>query len=263
MEQARFFVCGECSTPVPTGHKFCGRCGAVVPPEILEPRTRYFGAMQAPGRARLILIRGKADGTEGLSYLLQGSEHFAGTGEAEIPFTDDPWLSDRHANFLYRGDKLVVRDEGSDNGVYLRLRESVTVEPGDQFLCGEQVLRVEGAPPADAGQTPDMTYFYASPRRPSPFLVSQVLVGGDRGMCVGATEGCVTIGREGSDMNFPGDEYMSGAHAKLELAGESNYTLSDLDSQNGTFLRIRGETDLSHGDYVFLGAHLLRVEITS
>src|SRR5688500_18241370 len=30
MEQARHYVCKECSTPVPSGHKFCGRCGAVV-----------------------------------------------------------------------------------------------------------------------------------------------------------------------------------------------------------------------------------------
>ena len=44
----------ECSTPVPSGHKFCGRCGAVVPPAILELRTEFFGAMQAPGKARLI-----------------------------------------------------------------------------------------------------------------------------------------------------------------------------------------------------------------
>jgi hypothetical protein len=56
MEQARHYVCKECSTPVPSGHKFCGRCGAVVPPQILDLRTDYFGAMQTPGKARLILL---------------------------------------------------------------------------------------------------------------------------------------------------------------------------------------------------------------
>src|SRR5262249_27861494 len=35
MDQAKNFVCRSCSTPVPMGHKFCGRCGAAVPPEIL------------------------------------------------------------------------------------------------------------------------------------------------------------------------------------------------------------------------------------
>ena len=27
MEQARYYICQSCMTPVPTGHKFCGRCG--------------------------------------------------------------------------------------------------------------------------------------------------------------------------------------------------------------------------------------------
>ena len=27
MDQARYYVCESCMTPVPSGHKFCGRCG--------------------------------------------------------------------------------------------------------------------------------------------------------------------------------------------------------------------------------------------
>ena len=34
MDQAKNFVCRSCSTPVPVQHKFCGRCGAAVPPRI-------------------------------------------------------------------------------------------------------------------------------------------------------------------------------------------------------------------------------------
>ena len=40
MEQARNYVCKECSTAVPSGHKFCGTCGAAVPPEVVELRTK-------------------------------------------------------------------------------------------------------------------------------------------------------------------------------------------------------------------------------
>src|SRR5690606_21106414 len=35
MDQAKYYVCSSCMTPVPSGHKFCGRCGAGVPDEIL------------------------------------------------------------------------------------------------------------------------------------------------------------------------------------------------------------------------------------
>ncbi|HEU5480071.1 MAG TPA: zinc ribbon domain-containing protein, partial [Candidatus Tumulicola sp.] len=31
MDQAKNYVCKSCSTPVPLGHKFCGRCGAAIP----------------------------------------------------------------------------------------------------------------------------------------------------------------------------------------------------------------------------------------
>lgn len=261
MDQARHYVCKECSTPVPSGHKFCGRCGAVVPPAILELRTEFFGAMQAPGKARLILIRGDA-GADGLSYLLQGTEHVAGRVDGQIVFPDDSWLSPRHANFVYRGEKLVVRDEGSRNGVYVRVRGQVPLEPGDLFLCGEQVFRLDRTPADSAGPEPDMTYFYSSPKRPSPFRITQMLRGGAEGMVVCARENQCSIGREDCDLNFPEDLFMSGSHARVAASPDGSFVLVDVASKNGTFVRIRAEHELAHGDYLFLGKQLLRVEIT-
>src|ERR1019366_4056976 len=73
MDQAKNYVCKSCSTPVPMGHKFCGRCGAAVPPETLNARTQFFGQLQVPGKAKLILIRG--EGVEGLSYQVNAEQH--------------------------------------------------------------------------------------------------------------------------------------------------------------------------------------------
>lgn len=261
MEQARNYVCKECSCPVPGGHKFCGACGAAVPPEIQNPQPHYFGAMQTPGKARLILIRGD-QGVEGLSYLLQGTEHVAGRQDAQILFPDDAWMSPRHANFIYRGDKLVVRDEGAANGVYVRVKRPTPLRVGDCFLCGEQVFRVEDAPGEVTGPDRDQTYFYSSPRRPSNFSIVQIVAGGVPGMVHCALNNVALIGREDSDLNFPLDVFMSGNHAKLERQGDA-FVLTDLQSRNGTFVRIRGEHELSHGDYLFLGKQLLRVEMTA
>jgi pSer/pThr/pTyr-binding forkhead associated (FHA) protein/RNA polymerase subunit RPABC4/transcription elongation factor Spt4 len=262
VEQNRYYVCRECASPVPTGDKFCGACGTTVPDEAREKRVEYFGTMQAPGKARLILIRG-TDGADGLSYLLQGTEHVVGRGNAQIPFPNDPFVSERHANFFYRGDRLVVRDEGSVNGIYVRIRQPVQIAPGDQFLCGEQVFRLEATPKDTSGPDPDQTYFYSSPKRPSPFRIVQVLRGGIDGMVYCARDKSVQIGREDSEMNFPDDIYMSGRHAKVELAPDGTYVLCDLGSRNGTYVRVRGERELSHGDYLFLGQQLLRVEQTT
>jgi pSer/pThr/pTyr-binding forkhead associated (FHA) protein len=262
MEQNRYYVCKECSSPVPPGHKFCGACGATVPDSVLERNVEFFGSMQTPGKARLILIRG-TDGADGLSYLLQGTEHVAGRTNAQIPFPNDLWISDRHANFIYRGEKLVVRDEGSVNGVYVRVRQPIPIAPGDHFLCGEQVFRLEGTPKDTSGPDPDQTYFYSSPKRPSPFRLTQILRGGTEGMVYCSRDTSVQIGREDSEMNFPDDIYMSGRHARIELATDGSFQLHDLGSRNGTYVRIRGERELAHGDYVFIGQQLLRVEQTA
>lgn len=262
MEQSRFYVCKECSTPVPSGHKFCGACGATVPKEMLEKKVDFFGSMQAPGKARLILIRG-TEGADGLSYLLQGTEHVAGTTDAQIPFPNDAWVSPRHANFFYRGEKLIVRDEKSANGVFVRIRQPAPIEPRQVLLCGEQVFRLDATPKDTSGPDPDQTYFYSSPKRPSPFRVVQLLEGGADGMVYCARENSVQIGREDCDMNFPDDVFMSGAHAKIELAADGKFSLVDLGSRNGTYVRISGEKELAHGDYLFVGHQLLRVEQTA
>lgn len=262
MEQSRNYICKECSSPVPPGSRFCGVCGGAVPDIVHKQQVDYFGSMQVPGRARLILIRGD-QGVEGLSFLLQGDEHVAGRADAQILFPEDALLSPRHANFVYRDGKLVVKDEGSANGVFVRVRGSVPLVAGDVFLCGEQLFRVEAVPPDAAGPEADQTYFFSSPKRPSAFRVVQLLAGGAEGMVQCAREISVIIGREEADMNFPLDVFMSGNHARVEMTGKDQFKLVDLDSRNGTFVRIRDEQVLGHGDYLFLGKQLLRVEMTA
>jgi pSer/pThr/pTyr-binding forkhead associated (FHA) protein len=260
MEQARSYICKSCHSQVPPGHKFCGRCGTPMPTDVAGAKTSFFGAMQTPGKAKLVLIRG--EGLDGISYHLNSVEHAAGRSQGAILFPDDATLSPKHANFFYRDGKLFVRDEGSLNGVYARVRGSVPIEPSDVFMSGLQYFRLELTPkPADAPD-PDGTYFYSSPKRPSAFRVVHVLRTGPTGMVYCARENVVAIGREGSEMNFPGDPYMSGKHAKIEAAANNKFTLTDMGSKNGTFLRIHRERELVHGDYVFLGRQLLRVEIT-
>lgn len=259
MDQAKNFVCRSCSTPVPMGHKFCGRCGAAVPPEILNARTQFFGQLQAPGKAKLILIRG--EGVEGLSYQLNADQHVVGRA-GQLVFPDDPFVSPKHANFFYRNGKLVVRDEGSLNGVYLRVRGTVEIDPGDFLLAGEQVFRVDATPKLNDQPGPDGTYFYSSPKHQSSFRIVQVLQGGAPGMTVCARGPSLQIGREGGDLNFPSDLYMSASHCRLEDSG-SKMMLTDLNSRNGTYVRLKDERELAHGDYVFIGRKLLRVEITA
>lgn len=257
MDQAKNYVCSSCMTPIPSGHKFCGRCGAPVPEEILHLLTRFFSEMQNPDKARLILIRG--EGMDGLSYHLKAEHHIVGrTGQIEFP--DDPFISPKHANFFYRDGRLVVRDEGSLNGVYIRVRGSVELAVGDAFLAGEQLFRLDPTPKASDGADPDGTFFYSSPKHPTSFRLTQILEGGSVGMTVCARGDTLQIGREDGDLNFPGDVYMSARHCTVTEQG-GRFLLTDQNSRNGTYVRIKTERELTHGDYLFVGRKLLRVEL--
>jgi pSer/pThr/pTyr-binding forkhead associated (FHA) protein len=266
--------CASCGAEVAPQHRFCGGCGKPMPeapaPAAPAPakkpghKTMFFGAMQAPGRAKLILIKG--EGMDGVSYVLSATEHTAGRSEGAILFPDDPLLSPRHANFIYRDGKLHVRDEGSVNGVFVRIIRPLMVGSGATFLVGEQLLRVEACPP-DTVPVPDTdgTYFYGSPKRPSKLILTQLLAGGHSGMIFRARDDSLSIGREANDINFPDDPFISGRHAMvqaMETADGTRFQIADLGSKNGTFVRVTDETALFHGDYVFLGQQLLRVEIT-
>jgi pSer/pThr/pTyr-binding forkhead associated (FHA) protein len=264
--------CPTCGTDVAANFRFCPSCGkpmgdaaapAPEPGRKAAPKTMFFSAMQAP-RPKLILIKG--DGMDGVSYMLSGTDHVAGRLEGAILFPEDPLLSPRHANFIYRDGKLFVRDESSANGVFVRIIRPKLLPAGSTFLVGEQLLRVEPvreeAVPVPDG---DGTYFYGSPKRPAKLQLTQMLAGGAPGMVYRAREDSLTIGREGNDVNFPDDPFISGRHAQISVADTregQRFQLTDLGSKNGTFVRVPDETALFHGDYVFIGQQLLRVEIT-
>ncbi len=272
-------ACTKCGTNIPPNFRFCPGCGARVAqqpqnfevetrvgprqpasPEAAKPNraTMMFGGAVQAARAKLTLIRG--DGEDGVSFTLAGTDHLAGRGECPISFPDDPFLSPTHANFRYAGGQLTVRDEGSLNGVYVRITGTVKVEPGTTLLIGEQVLSVAPATPVEDAADSEGTYYSASMMRPATLEIVQQLRGGSSGWVFRPDRELVTIGRESNDINFPDDPFISGRHAQVQLAG-GVLSVTDLGSRNGTFVRVTGEHVLKHGDYVFLGQQLLRVEI--
>lgn len=259
MEQARNFICQQCSNAVPSGHKFCGSCGAPVPDAVKSAGTSYFSPVQDAAKARLVLVRGEG-GVEGLTYVV-ASDYIAGRDEGEIVFPDDRFVSPRHASFKYEGDTLHVHDEGSDNGVFIRLRAPKTLRAGETFRAGEQLFRLEGPPPEEEMGAADGTTFYGSPARPALFRVVQILEGGSEGLVFAARESSCIIGREDSDLNFAVDIYMSRQHTRVSVQPDGSFLLEDLESRNGTYTRIASSLALDDGDYLFLGRELLRVEL--
>jgi pSer/pThr/pTyr-binding forkhead associated (FHA) protein/RNA polymerase subunit RPABC4/transcription elongation factor Spt4 len=272
--------CSKCGTQVADGTKFCPNCGnrmaarevfdvetrvgprasgTASPPAGSKPqKTLFFGGALQQARAKLTLIRG--DGEDGVSFTLAGQEHIAGRGECPISFPDDPFLSPKHCNFVYSDRDLVVRDEKSLNGVYVRITGKADLIPNSTVLIGEQVLQIATAALPEDIPDAEGTYYSTSIQRPATLEVRQQLRGGQLGWVFRPNGEVVTLGREGNDINFPDDPFISGRHAELRVSG-GMLSVTDLGSRNGTFIRIDRERVLKHGDYVFLGQQLLRVEI--
>ena len=251
-------TCHACGAPVATDHRFCGNCGA--PAEVASSREAesvYHDSAPLVRRARLRLIRG--DGGDGFTFQLNGTEHRAGRTDGPILFPDDPTVSPAHAVFYYQDGRLFVRDLGSLNGTFIRIHAPVPVVDGEDFLCGEQVLRFERyrAIPMSAGA--DGAMFCGTPAPPWKFRLVQLIRGAATGVAYCAGSSAVTVGREGCDLNFEHDRFISHYHAQVEER-EGETILRDLDSRNGTYFRLKKEVPLSDGDYVFIGRQLLRVE---
>lgn len=70
-------------------------------------------------------------------------------------------------------------------------------------------------------------------------------------------EGRLVLGREQADVRIEGDRFVSGRHAEVEARGEQ-VILRDLDSRNGTFLRLESGIELRHGDVAAVGRQLFR-----
>lgn len=252
-------ICNHCSSVVPEGHRFCGGCGT----EHLSNddgrfRTLYYGALQAPGRAKLIAISGES--IEGVSYHLTATEHVVGRKQGEIPF-DDVFISPRHATFFYYDGALFVRDEGSLNGTFVRMREPEILEDGDILLAGEHLFRYERLQPHPEVVLGDGTKLHASPVGDLRFRLVELIVDGFWGAAYASPHHEVAIGREGCDLSYPDDLRMSRRHFKV-LDDGHHAQAQDLKSRNGTFIRIRKPWQLHHGDFVFIGKQLLRVELS-
>ncbi|MGZ3428103.1 MAG: FHA domain-containing protein [Polyangia bacterium] len=254
-------LCPTCGNAVPAEFAFCGQCGsrldvkpAAAPSAPAPVATRPSGpSASAAAHGKLILIR--PDGTEGGQHPLQEGENVIGRGLGSL-FDADGYLSPRHAEIVLNAAGVVVRDTGSLNGVFVKLSDEEELVDGDVFRIGQELLRFdEIAPPVPLE---DGTDVMGSPN-PGYWGRLALIVGRDQdGSAFPLFGDSVTLGRERGDILFPEDGYVSGQHARVELRDGRVY-LSDLNSSNGTFVRVRGERVVKPGGAILMGQQLFRI----
>jgi hypothetical protein len=180
--------------------------------------------------------------------------------QGDIVLPGERFCHPREGEIRFRDGRLWLHDFEAGNGVFLRIKAPVEVDVGDEFVVGDQLLRVERTPTPQDGPDPGPTYFYSSPKWLSSFRVVQIFEGGSLGACVLARGTTLQIGSSQGDFVFPSDPLVSDQHCLIEETAGA-ILLTDLGSRTGVFVRIKGEQELVHGDELLVGRTRLLVEL--
>jgi pSer/pThr/pTyr-binding forkhead associated (FHA) protein/ribosomal protein L40E len=107
----------------------------------VEHGVVLFGTPVKPPWGRLRQLT--AAGTSRDLFHLTRSETTLGREHGDIVFSDDEFLSRRHAQLQFRGGRVTLLDLGSSNGTYVRLRGPHPLGHGEMLRLGDELLRFE------------------------------------------------------------------------------------------------------------------------
>ncbi|HVY29367.1 MAG TPA: FHA domain-containing protein [Polyangiaceae bacterium] len=227
-------------------------------PVLVQPAAPAPVAPAAPKvHFTIHVLRSLTGGPE--RYDPPGTEVLIGAAGA-INMPGERFCHPEEALLQWRDGRLWLEDLEGGNGVFLRIRTPVELEMLDEFVVGDQLLRIQKNPVPDDGPDPDPTYFYSSPKWPSSFRVTQVFEGGADGCCVVARGNTLQIGSAVGDLVFPDDPLVAEQHCLIEEQAGA-MVLTDLGTRTGVFVRIRGEQELAHGDELLIGRTRLVVDL--
>ena len=222
-------------------------------------KTQPLAVLVCPGIARLTVISGVAP--VGKSFVLSGELLSIGGAEEDADFSMDPSVRATHASLVNSDGNYVIRDEGADNGVYVRVRSRQKLALPAKVRVGAQQLHVVAAKDDQPYVWQDGTRLLTSPPRLGTFAVHQILEGGLVGAAALVSDNDVTIGCSGARLDLSHDPAISSSHARI-FAEDGAVWLEDLGSTNGTYVRVQGEVALQHGDLLWVGQQLLRFDLT-
>ena len=148
----------------------------------------------------------------------------------DLSFPDDTLMSKSHASIAVGEDGAVLRDDGSANGVFLKVRSDAksTLIDGDLLRAGRQFLLVR--------------------KKESGFsLVHYDAKGRELGQH-DLKRGTVIAGRKAPDLTLDANDGTLSRRQLVFTVDKDSLLVKDLASANGTFLRVRDSVRLRHGD---------------
>jgi len=92
-------------------------------------------------RRRLRAPQGRRD-LDGPAFPLFEEAVKLGRERGDILFPEDGYVSGQHCQLSAREGQVFLKDMGSSNGTFLRVRENRQVPSGSLMLMGQQLFRV-------------------------------------------------------------------------------------------------------------------------
>ncbi len=241
------------------------KAGALQPrassPHVIPPTPPQGVSSVGPLRARLHVARSLYGGPE--AYDVIGDVAVIGS-QGAVQVAGERFCHPKEAALVTRGPDLYVDDYDGGNGVFLRIGRRVEIGVGDEFVVGDQLLRLARNP--DFNDAPDSgpTYFRSSMKWSSAFRVTQVFEGGAEGSVAMARGNTLQIGSANdyaNDLILHGDTLVSAFHCVIEEQADS-FILTDLGARSGVFVRVAGKQVLQHGSELLVGRTRLLVDLS-
>jgi pSer/pThr/pTyr-binding forkhead associated (FHA) protein len=106
----------------------------------LEDGTEIIGTPNPGYWGRLSVVVGRD--LDGPAFPLYDETANIGRERGNILFPEDGYVSGGHCQLVVREGRVYLKDLGSSNGTFLRVRERRTVPSGSLMLMGQQLFRV-------------------------------------------------------------------------------------------------------------------------
>jgi thioredoxin reductase/ferredoxin/pSer/pThr/pTyr-binding forkhead associated (FHA) protein len=158
----------------------------------------------------------------------------------DIAFPEDEMMSERHASLLHGVDGFSLRDDGSATGVFLRATEGKALEitPGDLVRAGRQFLLF--------GEDHNFTHYDQTGKKIGSHKVA---------------DKTLVLGREAPDITLNKDDMtLSRRHLSLAVK-EEKMLVKDLNSVNGTYLKVRSAMAIEPGDRFRVGREMFKLQM--
>lgn len=208
------------------------------PPKASLPTARSIEEQQA------ILIRIISGNVESDEFTVnKNGLTTIGRKECEINFPEDMLLSGRHASISHGPEGFFLRDDGSTNGVFIKLKEARPAEifNGNVLRIGKQMLLFD----AENGGASFIHIDMNGKPLNRYELSAQTIV----------------LGRQAPDITLDQtDMTLSRRHLSLTFKDRKIW-VKDLGSANGSFLKIKNSIPLEPDDQFRVGNQLLRFSL--